>query len=375
MGSLLLNPHYCPEDKDIYDFLNSISVSTPELKKFLRKRGVYVSDSASKKGITELISRETFAWEDITDLIALATVRDGKSKYVIGNQKTDANFDVLESAITSAGSYLLNKYGDRLTVTKIDEDNISVVVDYCEINLDKTRLIQVIERESELLFTRVEDGFRTKRSTGSKSRAVELAVLGEFGKLATEEGQEVIEKTLKLSELTTTDSRVKFFAFLSENLQDFEFEEISSARVKSIISEDDGEFSEDDDGEIGEESPEIAAAIESLTFQGKNIGRAPIYNKYVGTDYYPISATWRVTNDDGRIGSAELRAGFIPVDDDFILEFSVLRTRDRAHGELETWCNPTKEQEKLLTDLLSECADRAFLALRTQPKMEKELAE
>ena len=199
MASLLLNPHYCPDDKDVFDFLNSKNIPIKELKKFLRLRGVYVSDSTTKTEITRLISRETFCWEDILELIDLVKERATRRKYITGDHETGASFEAVEVASRSAIEVLQKKYGDEFNIEKIDDDNIKIVRRFKEVSLEETRLIQVVEKDTELVLTKSDDGFTTNRTTGSKSFGVEQAIVGEIERLGKEEGYKIEDKSLKLT--------------------------------------------------------------------------------------------------------------------------------------------------------------------------------
>ena len=98
MSALLLNPHYCPEDKDILDFINSISVAAEELINLLRNRGVYVSKDAKKPDLINLLIKEIYTWSDVTELLSLLTIPTQKEHYITGNHACSADFDTLEQA-------------------------------------------------------------------------------------------------------------------------------------------------------------------------------------------------------------------------------------------------------------------------------------
>ncbi|MBK1830528.1 hypothetical protein JIN77_07310 [Verrucomicrobiaceae bacterium R5-34] len=360
MATLLLNPHYCPDDKDIFDFLNSKNIPIVELKKLLRYRGVFVADSTTKRRMTELVARETFCWEDVTDLIDLVKERTTRRKYIPGDHQTGASFEVVESATHAAVDFLQKKYGDGFEVKKTDDDNIRITQSYKEVSLEKTRLIQVVEKESEIILTKTDDGFTTSRSAGSKSFALEQAIIGEVERLGKDEGFTVTDNSLKLSHLKTNEDRLKFFALLSDKVEGFSFEEVLSAKVESVENQVNEDFDEDSDDELGEESEELVAAIQSLTFQGRDIARSPIYAEHVGSDFFPISCEWRSSCDEGNYSAVKFKAGFTPLQKDYSLEFSISKVIPASEAEGEGWTNPTRLQEKELTRLLSRAAVTAF---------------
>lgn len=363
MSSLLLNPHYCPDDKDVYDFLNSKNIPILDLKRFLRSRGVYVADITTKGQITKLVARETFCWEDVLDLIDLVKERTTRRKYITGDQQTGASFEVVENATRSAVTILQAKYGDRFEVDKTDDDNIRITLSYKEVSLEKTRLIQVVEKESEIILTKTDDGFTTSRSTGSKSFALEQAILGEVERMGKDEGFDIKDQSLKLSHLKTNEDRLKFFALLSDKVEGFSFEEVVSAKVESIESHANEDFDEDSGEELGEESEVLVAAIQSLTFHGRDIARSPIYAEHVGSEFFPISCEWRSSGEGNEYSEVQFKAGFTPLQKDYTLEFSIAKIRPSGESESDGWTNPTRAQEKALTRLLSRSAVTAFQIL------------
>jgi hypothetical protein len=363
MASLLLHPHYCPDDKDVFDFLNSKNIPIEEIKRFLRLRGVYVADTTTRTQITKLVARETFCWEDVVDLIDLVKERATHRKYIAGDHQTGASFEIVENATQSAIDILQKKYGDKFEIQKTDDDNIRIAFSYKEVSLEKTRLIQVVEKESEMILTKTDDGFTTSRSTGSKSFALEQAIIGEVERIGKEEGFEFKDKTLKLSHIKTNEDRLKFFALLSDRVEGFSFEQVVSAKVESVDSHANEDFDEDSIDELGEESDELVAAIQSLTFQGRNIGRSPIYAEHVGSDFFPISCEWRSSGEDNEYSAVQFKAGFTPLLNDYALEFSISKIRPSGESSGSGWTNPTRAQEKELTRLLSRSASAAFQIL------------
>lgn len=364
MASLLLQPHYCPDDKDVFDFLNSKNIPIEEIEKFLRLRGVYVADSTNRTQITKLVARETFCWEDVLDLIDLVKERATHRKYITGDHQTSASFELVENAAQSAVEILQKKYGDRFEIEKTDDDNIRIAFSYKEVSLEKTRLIQVVEKESEMILTKTDDGFTTSRSTGSKSFGLEQAIIGEVERIGKDEGFEVKDKTLKLSHLKTNEDRLKFFALLSDKVEGFSFEQVVSAKVESVDGRANEDFDDDSSDELGEESDKLVAAIQSLTFQGQNIARSPIYAEHVGSDFFPISCEWRSAGERNEYSAVQFKAGFTPLQNDYALEFSITKIRPSGDSSGSSgWTNPTRAQEKELTRLLSRSAAVAFQIL------------
>lgn len=377
MGSLLLNPHYCPEDKDVFDFINSITVSQSELVKFLRKRGTYVSADATKKKLAEIISMEVFVWEDVIELLSLSSSRATKKKFIPGSQKTEASFDLVKEAIDLTSGKRLSKHGEKITCTKVGEDTYRVLIEHKKIHHEKSRLIQVVEQESELIIKKSSDGFKTSRTSGKTAHAVEMAIIGELEISAKDEGHVVEDKTLKMSALVSIEQKVRFFAFLSENIEGFDFEEIKVARIQSAkdtksssFNDEDEDEDEDENEEKGKESKDLKSIIESLVIQGSNVGQNPIYAQFVGKDFYPMSVSWRVIGD-GDIAGAEIKAAFIPSGSDHILEYSVNKIKKRRSEKEEPWLNPSAKQEEHFANLLARCSENAFEQLTKEAKKEE----
>jgi len=356
MSSLLINPHYCPEDKDILDFINSSSISAPELTQQLRQKGVYVSKDAKKEDLALLLIQEVYTWEDVSELLAMVHLPTPREHFITGSHSTAAQFESLEDAVQNVKDFRLNKYGDRVNIESVGADAYKITIDYTKIDYEKTRLIQCVEREAEILIERTPEGFKTQRTDDNCAAQVELAILGEFERLAQQDDLEVISERLKLSALPTIEKRVKFFVDLMEGLKNYEFQQINSARVQSFKPE----IFDDDDDADEDISEEYKSAVESLIINGKNVGGSEIYDSVVGKDFFISSATWTVVSDTDEVRRAEVKAAFVPVLKDFELQLSVSYVWLFRSDELQPKSKANQFQRDKFAALLRESAENAY---------------
>lgn len=361
MNNLLINHYYCPEDKDILDFVKSVQVSREALVAFLVKRGVYVSDNARKEDLAIHISSEVYTLQDVTELLALLTTPLKKENFVTGNHQSKAEFELLEQAVKNVQTFRLNKYGDKVSLTATGTSQYQVAIEYTQIDYEKTRLIQGVERDAEISFKKSHDGFVSRRTSDERSREIEMAILGEYERLARENEHDLLSSKLLISRLLTINSRISFFKGLMENISGYEFEGIVSARVASI---DKPEVVLDSD--IDEVAKKYTASIESLVINGRNVSNTALYDKYVGKEFYPMTVTWIVASDTGDIRKAEIRAAFVPVADDHELQFSTLAVWPFRSGELQ----PKEKPSPITTSAFSE-----LLRISAEDSMNKSTEE
>lgn len=354
MSNLLINPHYCPEDKDILDFVSGTGISTDQLFVFLKKRGVYASDKAKREDLAKIISREVYTWSDVQDLLGLLVTPVKRKNFITSRHQTSADFELLEEAAKKTNSFMLSKYGDKVSITASGPDTYRVTIDYTQTFYEKTRLIQRVEMESEIVIQKTSDGFKTRRSSDEKSHQIELAIIGEFEKLSPT--HELITKKITLSSLPTLQSKVKFFTILMDSLNGYDFDEVKSVRVQSIQN-DDVHDSDDED----ETALEYASKIESLVINGRNLSGTDLYDSYVGKEFFITSATWVVRSDVNEYREAEVQASFIPVDADHELQFSTLGVRLLSLGELEPKTRPNAVANERFAELLRTAAEAALV--------------
>lgn len=366
MSSILINPQYTPEDKDIVDFVRSTSVALAELTNFLRKRGVYVSEEATKEDLADLIAKETFVWQDVSELLALITEPLKKESHITGKHYTDGDAELIEEAIRSVKTFRLNKHGDKITLESAGDGSYRVNIEYVDTFYEKTRLIQVVERDAEIIIHKTAYGFKTVRSFDETAKKVELAILGEFERLAKENDQKLETKRILLRQLPSVESKVAFFRGLMEGLPGFYFEQIKSVRVQSVHDED--KIADTEEGD--EVAKEYAAAIESLVIKGRNIGETDLYDQYIGKDFAPVAATWMVRSDADDYGRVEVKAAFTVEAHEAELSYSVSAVWRRSDGDDVVKEKPSKLVSARFAELLSETAERALDDATKEPDAE-----
>ena len=363
MSNILVNPQYCAEDKDIDDFIRAISVSVTALVQFLRKRGVYVSKDAQKSDLSSLIAKEVFAWEDVQELLLLVTEPLRRESHITAKHYSTAESELIEEAVESVKTFRLKKYGDVVNCVSIGDGSYRIQIDYVDTFWEKTRLIQKVEREAEIIIQKTEYGFKTVRSSEKTAKEVELAILGEFERLANAQNQKLETRRILFSQLATTKSKVHFFTSLMEGIPGFEFKQIRSVKVQSgsngnLIA----------DSQDGDELAEAyASKIESLVLNGRGIEDTKLYDTLLGDDYVPIAATWIVTSDSDDCRRAEVRASFSGDSGDSELSYTVSAVwRRTGDGEMAKE-KPSKILAARFSELLSEGAENALAAASPVP--------
>ena len=361
MSNLLINPHYCPEDKDVLDFANLSAVSLEDLESYLRNRGVYASSLAKKEDLAALIARETFSWTDVKDLLALLTSPLKKQQYLMAQHDTSANFDLVAEATHKVNTFRSNKYGDRIQITSLGENEYRIAIDYKKIYYEKTRLIQCVEQDAEIYVTRTPSGFRTRRSAGDEAQAVELAIIGELEKLSPE--HKIVTKKILLSSLNSIESKVNFFIGLMEGIDGYEFKDIKSVRVQSSKTDNILDSEEGDDF-----AKEYASKIESLVISGRNVGSSELYDSYVGKDFFITSSNWHIISDTNEYRVAEVQATFVPILKDHELQFSVVGVQVFRENELQPRAKPNPLASARFAELLRASAERSHLQVLESQK-------
>ncbi|WP_265593741.1 hypothetical protein [Verrucomicrobium sp. BvORR034] len=366
MSSLLINPHYCPEDKDIVDFVNSSGIALSEFVEFLRKRQVYVPGTITREVLAEVVAREIFVWEDVQELLKLLSISKKREKVVMASHLTGADIEVLEQAVASVSQTRNEKYGEGIKITPTANGGYRVAIEYRKVDYEKTRLIQCVECDTEILFDKTGDGFKTRRSSDVKAGEVELAILGEFERLAVAEKQELVSEKMLLSRLVSVEEKVRFFTHLMENIKGYKFQEIKSVKIQSSANEHEVLDSEEGD-ELAEE---YASTIESLIVSGKNLGATDLYDHYVGKGYYLTSASWTVASDTDECRVAELKVSFAPYLNDQELQMSLVGVQLYRSGEIQSKAKPNAIQVSTFAEYVRTCAEEAIRKIESERKKE-----
>lgn len=75
MSKYFKDSDYYPDDKDIYDFLDSQTKNTKAMINYLRKRNIFASVSSEKDDLQKFVSLLYFDWESAKELVDLVNIK------------------------------------------------------------------------------------------------------------------------------------------------------------------------------------------------------------------------------------------------------------------------------------------------------------
>ena len=151
----------CATDKEVFDVLMSGKrrFAEPTLLALARDRGVFYSAGESREKLASNLSLLPFGYNELAALLQNAQgARAEKVTHV--TLGIELSIDQIKSVVSQYTSQAPSD--ERVVHHQSGEKNVTVDVQYSEIDYSKTRLVQRREREAEIEFI-VEDGQTTIR--------------------------------------------------------------------------------------------------------------------------------------------------------------------------------------------------------------------
>lgn len=301
---------YCPEDKDIYDFLSAKAPSIEQLEHFLRGRGIFCPqiDRSNIDDIRAYISELPLDWKDLSALIDLVDVRESSDNVTYRDVKYAGPIGVVVDAVKEVEDLRSMREGESYTIVNSGYDNFSVRIDYMDSQAKFTRMIQRWPVSIMLYFEKKGDELLVRYTNNATALAIVTSVEGKLAELSAgeKEVKPLVSSELSLESVLSTRLRVKFFRQLVENLPGFEYQTVTDVRIERLPKALRTKVPEQDD----EDADTIEAErIRKVILNGKDLCMTDDFKKYVDQGFFISSVSWQSLDEkSGEL--IDFRAGF-----------------------------------------------------------------
>ncbi|TGM74404.1 hypothetical protein EHR01_10615 [Leptospira mtsangambouensis] len=348
------NLNYYATDKEIFDILMSskLKLSETTLLNIAKDRGILYSNHNDRDSLSNIISLLPHDFNDLNSIL---------DKSESGNRSEKSTSVIFNPISLSDIKEVSNNYRDdesteeKIIITQQDNE-ISVKIEYTEIDYTKTRLIQRRTKEAEIKFIKKDDKIIARLPANDRARKI-LADLQ--NKIEEKLKTQITKEIISLENINDPVLRTKFFTQLISSIDDFKLETVTSLKIESNQFDETPEL--EDDQDIEEAKSQMLSAVKNVLLKGNNLLSTPEYQQLRSKGFYISSIIWRSKQSSDPYAIYEFEAGF---DDPFKCKNFKYNIRGiftlNKHEYVKRIKSVSQAEQQLLLSIIEESASRNF---------------
>jgi len=299
---------YYATDKNVFDALNQHRVDQATIRQLFADRNVLVSKHTDKSELAKYFSRLVHDYQDHQRIATRLGVANRREKVTAVEITTPLKVDQIETAISSIKAEL-EKEGDVVLVTR-DGDDISLIVQYSEVDYAKTEFKQVQHKDGVIQFKKESDTYVVRSSQNEYVNKVREAV---FSSVEKKNSIKLERRVVSLYDVVLPSLRSEFFYNLIHGIEGMGKHDVTELYVyrntPEASDEDDEEELSDEDARNNEVQD---SRIERIALRGKGVEQSQELKDIISksADFYTIRTVWKVREAMGEGHVFELDAHF-----------------------------------------------------------------
>ena len=290
---------YIPSDKNIFDALQHKKIGHSEVLRFLRNRGVIVSQSLDKGDLSKIIAGLTFDYNDYIHVTKLLENPNRKEKTTRTTVKATSSNEQLAEACQKISK---PEAGDESYKVVKKENSTILVVTYTDVDFTKTELRQRTLKKCEVELHAEGDEVTVRMPATKKGKEISERIKSSLSSII---GEELEEEVISLESITQAEARSLFFDELIKSILGYELEDVSSVDVYHEID------ILDENEEDEESSPtNFAGFIRKAALAGGSVLESAEFNQLHSRGFFISKIIWTVVDTLPGGDKVELEAQF-----------------------------------------------------------------
>jgi len=288
---------YIPSDKNIFDALQHKKIGRSEVLRFLRNRGIIVSQGLDKGDLSKTIAGLTFDFNDYIHITKLLENPNRKEKTTRITVKTTSSNEQLVEACQKISK---PECGDESYKVVKKENSTILVVTYTDVDFTKTELRQRTLKKCEVELHAEGDEVTVRMPATKKGKEISERITSSLSNII---GKELEEEVISLESVTQAEARSLFFDELIKSIPGYELEDVSSVDVYHEV---------DDLDENDEEasSTNFAGFIRKAVLAGGGVLESTEFNQLHSRGFFISKIIWTVVDTLPGGDKVELEAQF-----------------------------------------------------------------
>lgn len=289
---------YYASDKNVFDALNQHKVDTPTVVKLFQRRNIVVSKKTPRDELAKYFSTLTHDYHDHKEIAVKLGVAVRRERTTSMDVSGVGDTDDLQGVVEQLKKEL-EASGDTVQVSR-DGDNISIRVQYSEVDYKRSEFSQVQVRDGTIEFVKSATGYVVRNTQNDYLNGVRETLLAKVEKTTSAPLTKVV---VTLFDIPSAKLRSRFFHELARSLPKFVLRDVTDVYVFKAKPDMDGDEDDDDDGS--------GSHVERVFLRGSGVSRSEILNELLDEeDYYIIKMGWTATELLGDGNVYDVEAGF-----------------------------------------------------------------
>lgn len=292
---------YYASDKNVFDALNQHKVDTPTVVRLFQRRNVVVSKKTPRDELAKYFSTLTHDYYDHKEIAARLGVAVRRERTTSMDVSGVGDTEELHGVVEQLKKEM-EASGDTVQVTR-DGDNITIRVQYSEVDYKRSEFSQVQVRDGTIEFVKSDAGYVVRNTQNDYLNGVRETLLAKIEKTTSEPLTKVV---VALFDIPSAKLRSKFFHELASSLPNFVRRDVTDVYVFKAKPD-----AEDDEDEAGGDENDSETHVERVFLRGSGVSRSEILNELLDEeDYYIIKMGWTATELLGEGNVYDIEAGF-----------------------------------------------------------------
>lgn len=292
---------YYASDKNVFDALNQHKVDAPTVVRLFQRRNVVVSRRTPRDELAKYFSTLTHDYYDHKEIAAKLGVAVRRERTTSMDVSGVGDTEELQGVVEQLKKEM-EASGDTVQVTR-DGDNITIRVQYSEVDYKRSEFSQVQVRDGTIEFVKSEAGYVVRNTQNDYLNGVRETLLAKIEKTTSEPLTKVV---VALFDIPSAKLRSKFFHKLASSLPNFVRRDVTDVYVFKAKPEAEDDEEEADGDEDGSETH-----VERVFLRGSGVSRSEILNELLDEEnYYIIKMGWTATELLGEGNVYDVEAGF-----------------------------------------------------------------
>ena len=291
---------YYASDKNVFDALNQHKVDTPTVVRLFQRRNIVVSKKTPREDLAKYFSTLTHDYYDHKEIAVKLGVSARRERTTSMDVSGIGATDELQGIVEQIKKEM-EASGDTVQVTR-DGENLSIRVQYSEIDYKRSEFAQVQVRDGNIEFVKSQTGYIVRNTQNDYLNGVRETLLAKVEKEASAPLTKIV---VALFDVPHAGLRSKFFHQLASSLIGFVRRDVTDVYVFKAKPESDEDEGEDTSSTSSE------THVERVFLRGSGVSRSEILNELLDEgNYYIIKMGWTATETLGVGNVYDIEAGF-----------------------------------------------------------------
>ena len=332
MSKFVHHASYYLDDKDLSDLFETQNLAPRFLLRFARRRGLFLSDKASKEDLVRALCMAPISWEDVAVIADAINADDRDTNQMTVQLTSGVDFEGLPGALERVKTWL-EANQEVPTLTKTGDNFYRLDVHFVEVQPQRTRPLQRVERHVTIEVEQIEGRLDIRHSEHAHAKKIVRKLVAE---IPNEQDEKKCERTVSLWSIRDPLLRIKFFTDLIDGVAGFALSEVTDLQVDHRFPEQDGT---DEEAARQDDEERIAGLVKRAVLSGERLLNSQFYYELRDSGYYIGSIKWVANEVGGDQRQIEFSAGFkdpiLATDFVFDVRRVARREKDGSYGKAD----------------------------------------